>query len=211
MKLFFFASKRLGNTSSVRQLRRGAVAHSLEILTIGACCWPMSLWRPSLSLSKRASTIHTDKFTTFALTIFKATLLELAPIGVVVCTHNVVDMRSVLGGVRTVSCTEREFVCAHKVVPFFDLDPFAFLTGNVVAENQPAFGVTCAISAVGVEFSTVVTSLDVHLGEIAYAGDLQKVGRLEELDSRNGSVGDQTCAIADLRQYDTTDSSLAPI
>lgn len=158
----------------------------------------MRRWRPLLSLPERTLSIDTDELATIALTVFKCAMLEFSTICVIIRPHNVVDVRSILCCIWSVGCTERELVGAHKVVPFFDLDPVSFSAWDVIAEDKAAFGIASSIGTMRIQLSAVVAFLDVELGEIANASYLEEVGRFEELHTLNGSIWNEPSAIARL-------------
>lgn len=188
--------ERLSNVSPVSLLGSRTVGDGLVCLTVVALRRLVSSWGLLLTLSESRLTVDTHKLTRVTFAILKAALLELSSVSVEVGTHHIVDMRGPFVCVRTVSCTEAELVGAHKVVPFLDLDPLTFFAGYVVAEHKTTLGVSGTVSAVRVELSTVVFTLDVEAGEIADASNLEEVGCLEELNTLNGSVGDQTSSVA---------------
>ncbi len=75
--------------------------------------------------------------------------------------------------------------------------PFDNLRKRVVANR--GILVAYQIRAVWIEFSSGVAALDVNEALVNEADDLHVVGRAHELNTFEGSCGDETCAAARLR------------
>jgi len=102
-----------------------------------------------------------------------------------VAAHNIVDMLAVPSGIRTNASTEAELSSRHEIGPLVVLEGIA----EAVTEDKSANRVAVAISTMGVEFSSIILCLDVHLGKIANAGNLYVVWRLDEMNTLERSVG----------------------
>lgn len=114
--------------------------------------------------------------------------------GVVSATDTIENVLAVVGGVSTsrVASLEAELTSTHEVVPFNGL---LELTGEGVREEEGTEGVTTLIGTVGVEFTSRVVSSEINvlLGDVA--SDLDVVGGLDELDTSQGTSGDDTGTI----------------
>lgn len=113
-------------------------------------------------------------------------------------SHLVVDVRAVLGSVVSgvEACSEGELGRRHERGPFVHLCPLAVLSWSRLGEDESTWRVSCTSGTVWVELTTFVTGLDVHLGEVARACDLEEVWRLDKVGLLDRTVGDQTSAVA---------------
>jgi hypothetical protein len=121
--------------------------------------------------------------------------------GIVGATDTIKDVLAVVGGVSTcgVASLEAELSSTHKVVPFDGLDVVGSTSGaKGLGEEEGTERVSSLISTVGVEFSSRIIGSEVNvlLGDIT--SDLDVVGGLDELDTRQGTSGDDTSTIAGL-------------
>jgi len=115
-------------------------------------------------------------------------------------SDTVVDVFTEAGsiGAGRVASLETESVTTHEVVPLDDL-----LVSGLVARprggvEKTTKGVTTEISAVGVEFSSVVVGTEVDEPLVDETDDLNVVGGLHELDTLEGTSGDETRSMTGL-------------
>lgn len=108
-------------------------------------------------------------------------------------------------GATGVAELHAEAVATDEVVPFNGLDWGA---GKIIREHDASHGVSAEISTVGVHLTSPVVLEDVDLGLVDETDDLNIVGGLHELDTGQGTRGDQTGTMARLRavgDHDTLD------
>jgi len=117
--------------------------------------------------------------------------------GIVLATDTIEDVLAVVGGVGTcgVASLEAESSSTHDVVPFDGLDE---VTGEGLGEQEGTEGVTTLISTVRVELSSRVGGVEVDELLVDEASDLDIVGGLHELQTGDGTLGDDTSTIAGL-------------
>lgn len=117
--------------------------------------------------------------------------------GVISATDTIENVLAVVGSVSTsgIASLEAELASTHKVVPFNGL---LELTGESIREEEGTEWVTTLIGTVGVEFTSRVVSSEINvlLGDVT--SDLDVVGCLYELDTGEGTSGDDTGAIVGL-------------
>jgi len=111
-----------------------------------------------------------------------------------VTAHLIVNMLAVFPGVRTSAGTHAELGSAYEVGPLVVLN----LSTEGVTEDKSTDGVTVAIGTVRVKLSSFITSLDVDLGEVTYAGYLNVVLGTNEVNTLEGAIGDHTSTTAAL-------------
>jgi len=116
--------------------------------------------------------------------------------GVVLAADTVKDvLAKVLGvGAFGVACLEAENVAAHEVVPLLDLH----VRAKGVGEYETSERVTALVSTVRVHLSSTVICLEVDLGLVNVADDLDVVRGLHELDTGESASGNETSAAAGL-------------
>jgi len=134
------------------------------------------------------------------LVIAKATQIGVVNIGgggVVLAANAIVDMLAVVSGVgsRRIASLEAKGSTTHEVVPFDGLDE---VTGEGCGEEQSAERVTTLVGTMGVELSSIIIGGDVDEPLVDVAGDLNVVGGLHELHTGDGTLGDDTSAVARL-------------
>jgi hypothetical protein len=120
---------------------------------------------------------------------------------------------AVVGGVSTcgVASLEAESSSTHEVVPF---DGLGVAVTPGVGEEESTERVTTLIGTVRVEFTSRVISGDVDELLLDEAGDLDVVGGLHELETSDGTLGDDTgtiarlCAPSDTLTLDVTDEGV---
>jgi len=133
--------------------------------------------------------------------------------GIVLATDTIEDVLAVVGGVSTcgVASLEAEGSSTHEVVPF---DGLLVTITPGVGEQEGTERVTTLIGTVRVEFTSRVISSDVDELLLDEAGDLDVVGSLHELETSDGTLGDDTgtiarlCAPSDTLTLDVTDEGV---
>lgn len=124
---------------------------------------------------------------------------------VVRAAHTVVNVLAVgalvtCGGGR-VTNRDAEGVATHEVGPVNDLLVtviVATVAGEGVGVHQTTKGVPTQVSAVRVELSSVVISSHVDLDLVEVTSDLDVSAGLQELDTLESTLGDETSAVAGL-------------
>jgi hypothetical protein len=132
---------------------------------------------------------------------------------IVLATDTIEDVLAVVGGVSTcgVASLEAEGSSTHEVVPFDGLDE---VTSEGLGEEEGTEGVTTLISTVRVEFTSRVIRGNVDELLLDETGDLDVVGGLHELETSDGTLGDDTgtitrlCAPSDTLTLDVTDEGV---
>lgn len=119
--------------------------------------------------------------------------------------HDVVNVWAPLLSVLLprVAGTEAELAVANEVLPLVDLLELSCVCAGV---DETTDGVSTARGSVRVKLSSVIAPLDVELREVSDTGDLDELVRLEEVGTLDGTVGNETCAVARLetpRDYDS--------
>ena len=146
-----------------------------------------------MALVPSGTLVHTWPLTLGSIALIKRSLVIVGRF-VPVATHDVVDVRAPLCAVlfRVEASTNAEFVGTDEVLPFVHSLPVA--TG--AREDEATDRVARTRSSVRVELSTFVTARDVDLGEVTDTSHLYERGRLEEMSSLDGSIGNQTSTVA---------------
>jgi hypothetical protein len=98
-------------------------------------------------------------------------------------------------GLRRVASLEAEGSSAHEVVP---LDGLNEVTVPGIGEEKGTERITTLIGTVGVEFSSGIIGSDIDELLLDDASDLDIVGGLHELDTRDGTLGDDTGTVTRL-------------
>lgn len=101
-------------------------------------------------------------------------------------THKVVNVVAQFLGSGTFAGTDAELGVGHEVGPFVVLHGVA----ERVAVQQSTNGVTFTVRSTVIKFTSLITLVDVNLGKVTYAGDLDIVGCLDEMNALEGTVGD---------------------
>ena len=99
------------------------------------------------------------------LTVAQAALKHIRSIcggGIILAPDTIVNMFAIVGGIRTarVACFQAELSSTHEIVPFNGLDVIVGVPigcGEGVGEKQSAERVSALISAVRVQFSSIVS------------------------------------------------------
>jgi len=139
--------------------------------------------------------------------------IDIGSGGIVLATDTIEDVLAVVGGVSTcgVASLEAEGSSTHEVVPF---DGLLVTITPGVGEQEGTERVTTLIGTVRVEFTSRVISSDVDELLLDEAGDLDVVGSLHELETSDGTLGDDTgtiarlCAPSDTLTLDVTDEGV---
>lgn len=123
--------------------------------------------------------------------------IDIGSGGIVLATDTIKDVLAVVGGVGTrgVASLEAESSSTHEVVPFDGLD---HTSTPGVGEEETTEGVTTLIGTVGVELSSGVGGVNVDEVLLDEASDLDVVGGLHELETGDGTLGDDTGTISGL-------------
>jgi len=118
--------------------------------------------------------------------------------GIVLAANTIIDVLAVGGSVRTsrVASLQTENISTHEVVPLDSLGPGA--VGKCLGEDETAEGVTAFISTVGVHFTSRVIGGVVDLGLVDETSYLDVVLGLHELNTSQGTLGDDTGAVVGL-------------
>jgi len=103
-------------------------------------------------------------------------------------------MLAVLPGVRTGASAHAECRIAEEARPFCVLE----VGSEGIAVDQSANGVAVAGSTVRVEFTTLITRLNVDLGEITGTGDLDVITGTDKMNAFEGAIRDDARAPAAL-------------
>jgi hypothetical protein len=122
--------------------------------------------------------------------------------GIVLAANTIENVLAVIGGASTcgVASLEAKDSSTHKVVPFDGLDVLGASGGTErLGEQEGTERVTTLISTVGIELSSGITSGNVDEGLVDVASDLNVVGCLQELDTSESALGDDTSTVAWLR------------
>lgn len=177
-----------GNLGS-RSSRDGRVASA-----VAARAGRLSSGRLGLTLVEGASAVDTGplSFGTVALLKDASSIVgRLVP----VASHDVVDVRAPLLCIGTNASSEAELGGRHEVLPFVNL---LELSGKGTGEDHTTDGITGTGGTVRVQLATFVSGLDVELGQVTLSGDLDKGGRLEEVSTLDGTVGNQSGTVSRL-------------
>jgi len=111
-----------------------------------------------------------------------------------VAAHLVIDMLAVLPSVGASASAEAKFGVTHEAGPFCVLEVGA----EGIAIDKTANGVTVAVSTMRIQFTTRITLLDIDLGEITDASNLDIVLGANEVNAFESAVGNDTRAPAAL-------------
>lgn len=162
-------------------------------LAIRASTSGLSTGRRALALGPGRATVHTRPFTRFTIALFPYTFIVVGRF-VPLAAHLIVDVLAV----RTrflrfaKARTEAELVVGYERCPFAQTFPLTTRIG----EDQPTDRVPRTGSTVRIQFTAFVATLNVDLGQVACAGYLYKLGRLEEVRPTDRTIGNQTRTIA---------------
>jgi len=105
--------------------------------------------------------------------------------------HHVVDMLAQFPSAGTTSAgAEAKFVIRNETGPLVVLQ----VGSEGVAVDEASHGVSITISTMRVEFSSRVTFFNVDLSEVANAGDLDVVRGANEVNTFEGTIGNDTGA-----------------
>lgn len=88
-----------------------------------------------------------------------------------------------------------KLLCANERAPFVGLDSRASKSGR---EDDTTDGVSVTICSVGIELSSCIASRNVDLGQVSNTGNLDKVRGLNEMDSGQGAIRDETGPVTSL-------------
>ena len=120
--------------------------------------------------------------------------------GVVGASDTVEDVFAEASSVGTsrIASLEAESVTTHEVVPLDDLLVIGATVRPGGGVEKSSEGVTAKVCAMGVEFSSIVISLEVDEGLVDKTDDLNVVWGPHELNTLKGAGGDETRAMAGL-------------
>jgi len=136
--------------------------------------------------------------------IFTIARLEGAVFGVVwgieSASDTVVDVFAEVSsvGASGVASLETESVTTHEVVPLDDLLVIGLAARPGVGEDDTAEGVTAEVGAVGIELSSIVIGGHVNEGLVDETDNLDVVWGLHELNTLEGTSGDEASAVTGL-------------
>jgi len=108
--------------------------------------------------------------------------------------HLVVDVLAELPRTGTGASAHAELVCADEAGPFCVL----VVGSEGVAEDESTYGVSVAVGAVRIKFATLVTLLNIDLGQVTNTSDLNVVLCTNKVDALESAIRDETCASAAL-------------
>jgi len=126
--------------------------------------------------------------------------IDIGSGGIVLATNTIEDVLAVVSSVGTcgIASLEAEGSSTHEVVPFDGLDEATTTGTEGLGEEEGTEGVTTLISTVRVEFSSRVIGGNVDELLLDETSDLDVVGGLHELETGDGTSGDDTGTIAGL-------------
>jgi len=101
---------------------------------------------------------------------------------------------AVLPRFGTGASAHAKLVCADEAGPFCVL----VVGSEGIAEDESTYGVTVAVSAVRIKFTTLVTLLNIDLSQVTDTSDLNVVLGTNKVDALESAIRDETCASAAL-------------
>jgi len=99
-------------------------------------------------------------------------------------SQKIVDVVAVPSSILTDTRTEAEFGIGDERGPFVVLE----VVSKRVSKYQSTNGVTVTVGTVGIEFTTRITLGDVNFGKVTHTSHLDIIGRLDEMDTLQGSI-----------------------
>jgi len=144
-------------------------------------------------------TVDTREVLRFAIAGFEDIVLGI--VGSIISAANTIeDMFAVMSSIGTsrVTSLETERVATDKVVPFNHLSVRVVATAKCVAVNESTQWVAPEICAMGIQFTSPVTSGNVELGLINETDNLDIIGRFHELKTCQCALGYQAGTVARL-------------
>jgi len=141
----------------------------------------MRSWSGVDTLIPGRGSVNTHWLSGFAVTRFETGVVVGGHVPI--AAHDIVDMLAVDISICALAASDAKFSGRHEVSPLVNLTTRA----EDVRVDQSTNGVTVSIGTVVIHLSTIITSYDVDLGEVALTGNLNVVGSLDEVDTSEGS------------------------
>lgn len=126
-----------------------------------------------------------------------------------VAAHHIVDVLTISGSVCSGTSAETELGGGHERGPFVILQGLA----KSIPINQSSNRVSIPIRTMRIEFTSRITSRNVHTGELAYTSNLDIVWCLDKVDAFETAVGDGTStatrssAVGNFNTFSVADTS----
>jgi len=111
-----------------------------------------------------------------------------------VAPHNIIDVVAIPHSIRPNASTDTEFRIREKLGPFVVLSAAA----KRVAVNQSTDGVSSTIGTPIVQLAPFISLKHVYFSKVAYARDLDVIGRLDEVDPLEGTIRHKTSTMPSL-------------
>lgn len=144
-----------------------------------------------LALEPGRSAIDTHRFAIVTLAILKHTSIVVRR-HVPGATHDIVDVLAKSRSVGSNAGTEAKLIVGDEVGPFMVLE----VGTEATSIDETTDGVAETISTVRVELSSIITSRNVHAGEVTDTSNLNIMGSLDKVDTFQRPIWNKTSSTA---------------